>query len=212
MNDNPGKWRPGIDANEPRDEDPSDPGPPHWVAPRQPEAIEGWEDDEDTQPTGVRRSAVEGPVGFEKVDPDLAVAKLNECLRGELSAVETYDLALAAVHDPELTAALRQIRDNHDRRVATLRDRIRLFGGVPSESSGAWGVFAKMIQRGADLLGDRAAMRALEEGEDHGLKKHSEDLDTFDVATREFAMTQLLPEQHKTHELCRSLQRFIKAA
>ena len=208
----------------PPPEESDDPGPPHWNAPRN-VSVEEWDDDEDTQPTGVRRSngrdprEREGgvtepapPPSYMKADAGQVVAKLNECLRGERSAVETYELALATVHDGEVARILRQIRDNHERRVMLLDERVRGFGGEPAQSSGAWGLFAKLMQRGADLFGDRAAMRVLEEGEDHGLKKYSEDLDTFDPITREFVMTRLLPDQHRTHELCRSLERFVKAA
>ena len=210
---------PGRDAVPPPEAS-SDPGPPHWNAPKT-VPVEAWDDDdEDTQPTGVRRSSGrEGgltdsapPPSYMKADAGQVVAKLNECLRGERSAVETYELALTTVRDGEVARILRQIRDNHQRRVMLLDERVRGFGGEPAQSSGAWGLFAKLVQRSADLLGDRAAMRSLEEGEDHGLKKYSEDLDTFDPMTREFVMTRLLPDQHRTHELCRSLERFIKAA
>jgi demethoxyubiquinone hydroxylase (CLK1/Coq7/Cat5 family) len=143
---------------------------------------------------------------------DDAVNKLNECLRGELSAVETYDLAMRGVRDLELVSALRELRDSHDRRVTLLRDRIRACGAEPVQTSGAWGAFARLIQRGADLFGDSAAMSALEEGEDRGLRMYSEDLDRLDAKSRDFIVLELLPEQERTHELCRALDRFVKAA
>jgi len=138
--------------------------------------------------------------------------KLDECLRGELSAVQTYELALQNLETTEIGGALRQLRDSHNRRVMLIRDRIRSWGAVPSETSGAWGAFARLIQRGADLFGDKAAISALEEGEDHGLKLYLEDLDDIDLDTREFIRHDLLPDQRRTHDLCRSLYRFVKAA
>ena len=141
-----------------------------------------------------------------------ALEKLDECLRGEISAVQTYDLALQSLEISEIGGALRQLRDSHDRRVTLIRDRIRSWGAVPSETSGTWGAFARLIQRGADLFGDRAAIAALEEGEDHGLKLYTEDLDDIDLDTREFIRHELLPDQRRTHSLCRSLYRFVKAA
>ena len=42
------------------------------------------------------------------------------------------------------------------------------------EGSGAWGAFAKLVQGGADLLGDASAVSALEEGEDHGIKTYAD--------------------------------------
>ncbi len=126
------------------------------------------------------------------------VAKLQECLRGELSAVETYDLAMHAMHDAELTRALLQLRESHERRVMLLRDRLHEDGATPDAESGAWGAFAKLVQKSADLFGSRAAMRALEEGEDHGLKLYSADLGDCDMSTREFILVQLLPEQQRS--------------
>jgi demethoxyubiquinone hydroxylase (CLK1/Coq7/Cat5 family) len=143
---------------------------------------------------------------------DEAINKLNECLRGELSAVETYDLAMRSARDLELVSALRELRDSHDRRVALLRDRIRAWGAEPVQTSGAWGAFARLVQRGADLFGDSAAMVALEEGEDRGIHMYADDLDHLDAKTRDFLVLELLPEQEKTHELCGALERFVKAA
>jgi hypothetical protein len=141
-----------------------------------------------------------------------SLEKLDECLRGEISAVQTYDLALQNLEISHIGGALRQLRDSHDRRVTLIRDRIRSWGAVPSETSGVWGAFARLIQRGADLFGDKAAIAALEEGEDHGLKIYTEDLDDIDLDTREFIHHELLPDQRRTHSLCRSLYRFVKAA
>jgi hypothetical protein len=144
--------------------------------------------------------------------PVEAVANLNECLRGELSAVESYQLALTTVNDLEVVRVLRQLRDHHEQRVLALRERIREQGGEPVESSGAWGVFARLVQRGADLFGDRAATRALEEGEDHGLKVYEKQAQDFHPEVRAMVERELLPAQRTTHELCRSLQAFVKAA
>lgn len=151
------------------------------------------------------------PISGEVLTPE-SLEKLSECLRGEISAVQTYELALHNLEVTEIAGALRQLRDSHDRRVALIRDRIRAWGAVPKDTSGVWGAFARLIQRGADLFGDRAAISALEEGEDHGLKLYTEDLDDVDLDTREFIRHELLPDQRRTHDLCRSLYRFVKAA
>jgi len=116
------------------------------------------------------------------------------------------------VKDGALSDALRQIRDSHDRRVTIVRDLIRSYGGEPSPTSGVWGAFAKIVQRTADVFGDRAAMSALEEGEDHGVKMYTTDLEGVDGRALDVIREQLLPEQHRTHDLCRSLDRYIKAA
>jgi demethoxyubiquinone hydroxylase (CLK1/Coq7/Cat5 family) len=163
-------------------------------------------DTNDTRDTD--RNIEDRVIGVENKSLD----KLQECLRGELSAVETYELALQGVKGKEISHPLRQLRDSHERRVIMIRNHILSLGGQPSETSGAWGTFARLVQRSADLFGDKAAMSALEEGEDHGLKMYSEDLDGCDTATREFIVVELLPEQQRSHDLCRSLDRFVKAA
>lgn len=137
---------------------------------------------------------------------------LQQLLRGELSAVETYDLALESLRHPELRGALGDLRDSHDRRVTLLRERIRELGGQPSESSGVWGAFARVVQRGAELLGDAAATSALERGEDHGLETYREDLGRFAPAVRELIRRELLPAQQRSHALAGHLRHFVKAA
>jgi demethoxyubiquinone hydroxylase (CLK1/Coq7/Cat5 family) len=180
---------------------------------------QSWEEVRTTPFYRVRDKFDDAPVFAANVEPfdrDVlspeSLDKLDECLRGELSAVQTYELALQNLEATEISGALRQLRDSHNRRVTLIRDRIRSWGAVPSETSGAWGTFARLIQRGADLFGDKAAISALEEGEDHGLRLYLEDLDDIDLETREFIRHELLPDQRRTHDLCRSLYRFVKAA
>jgi hypothetical protein len=203
-----GTDRSGADLEE--EDRASDPGPPHW---NRPLAAEEW-DNEDTEPSGQwvrfgkQAASRQQDVGAETE----AVANLNECLRGELSAVETYDLALAAVNDLEAARVLRQLRDQHEQRVLKLREHIRSHGGQPVSGSGAWGLFAKLVQRGADLLGDRAVAAALEEGEDHGVRTYTRHADDFQPQVRELVLRELLPAQQASHDLCHTLQRFVKAA
>lgn len=144
--------------------------------------------------------------------PQSTIERMNEFMRGELASVETYDLALHAIKDIELVEPLRQIRDSHERRVGLLRDRIRSLGGEPAQSSGVWGAFARAIQRGADLLGNRVALAALEEGEDQAKKRYSRDLGELQAPAREFVERELVTEQARTLDLARSLQKFVKAA
>src|SRR4051812_36645673 len=61
--------------------------------------------------------------------------RLEEMLRGEMSAVETYNLALERAKDPDMLRALRQLRDDHDHRVTILRDRLRMHGVEPTATS-----------------------------------------------------------------------------
>jgi uncharacterized protein (TIGR02284 family) len=128
-----------------------------------------------------------------------AVEQLNSFLRGEISSVETYRQALPTVKDARLRAQLLECESSHKQRVETLRQRILALGGQPSEGSGVWGAFSKLVQGGASLIGDAAAIQALESGEDHGLADYRRDVDKLDIEVRSFVRAELLPAQEKTH-------------
>ncbi len=137
------------------------------------------------------------------------VETLNSFLRGEISAVETYRQALGKVSDDRVRDALEECRHDHEHRVEGLRERLRKLGGEPAESPGVWGTFAKVVQGGADLLGDKAAVQALEEGEDHGLNDYQRDVDQVHGEARRFVKTELLPAQKRTHERLSRLKRTL---
>jgi demethoxyubiquinone hydroxylase (CLK1/Coq7/Cat5 family) len=126
---------------------------------------------------------------------------LNSYLRGEISAVETYEMALSNLSEASLRTALSDMLQSHQERVTLLRERIEQLGGRASEGSGLWGGFTKLIEGGAKVFGARAALAALEEGEDYGLKmyKDREDLEKIDPESRRLAETRLLSAQQKTH-------------
>jgi uncharacterized protein (TIGR02284 family) len=134
--------------------------------------------------------------------PDEAVRQLNSLLRGEISAVETYRQAIEKVADSDRTAAgsvslLRQIESEHTQAVTVLRDRIVALGGEPSESSGAWGAWAQVVQGTANLFGDSSALKTLKEGEEHGLKDYEEAVDDVDAQSRSLITGELMPRQQR---------------
>lgn len=97
---------------------------------------------------------------------------LRSLLRGEMSAVETYERALEKVNGAPEGAKLRQIFADHSQAVGLLRDHLIRYEGQMPMSSGAWGTFAIAVQATANLLGDSAALAALKEGEEHGIKEY----------------------------------------
>lgn len=138
---------------------------------------------------------------------DKDVEHLNSFLRGELSAVETYDQALEKLSDEPIVAApLRSCRTSHQRRADLLRTEIQRLGGKPANGSGTWGSFAKLVEGGAKMFGKKAAISALEEGEDHGRDDYQGELDELSPTVRGFVQTQLLPEQRRTHDALASLK------
>jgi bacterioferritin (cytochrome b1) len=134
---------------------------------------------------------------------DEAVRQLNSFLRGEISAAETYRMAIDKVADSEQASAnanlglLREIQEEHGRAAQALRDRIRELGGEPSDSSGAWGAWAKFSQGTANLFGDASSLKALKEGEEHGLKDYQEGCDDVDAVSADLVQNQLIPAQQR---------------
>ena len=138
------------------------------------------------------------------------IDSLNSLLRGEISACETYRQAIAKVSDePSLRTALQESLSSHESRAQLLRERITQLGGKPAEGSGAWGTFAKLVEGGAKAFGDKAAIAALEEGEDHGLKDYREELKKLDGTARTFVESQLLPAQERTHRVLSAMKKTL---
>ena len=134
-------------------------------------------------------------------DTDEACRQLNSFLRGEISAAETYRMAIDKAGDSDKNAAniglLREIQEEHGRAAQAIRDRIRELGGEPSDSSGAWGAWAKFTQGTANLFGDTSSLKSLKEGEEHGLKDYEEGLDELDLTSSELIENQLIPAQQR---------------
>src|SRR5437868_6703193 len=136
-------------------------------------------------------------------DSNEAVRQLNSFLRGEISAAETYRMAIDKLDDSEQTAAqtnvglLREIQEEHARAAVTLRDRIQELGGEASDSSGAWGAWAKTVEGTMNIFGDSAALKGLKEGEEHGLKDYQAGVDDVDPTSAQLVQNQLIPAQQR---------------
>jgi uncharacterized protein (TIGR02284 family) len=133
------------------------------------------------------------------VSVDKSVDQLNSLLRGEISAVETYQQAIEKVGDEHAgdAAALRAIAQEHGEDARALREAIEQLGGEADDSSGAWGAWAKTVQGVAKLFGDASALKALKEGEEHGLKDYEEAVDDVDDASRTLIVSRLIPNQKR---------------
>ena len=137
------------------------------------------------------------------------LGKLNSFLRGEISAVETYRQAIEKIKDPAIRSQLQTCEQDHEKRIELLRERITSLGGKPDQSSGAWGVWAKVLQGGGDLLGEKTALSTLEQGEDHGLNDYRKDLDALDGDTRSWVESNILPKAEQTHGTLSTLKRTV---
>lgn len=141
-----------------------------------------------------------------RVETDKSVDALNELLRGELSAVETYRQAIDKLGSSPTRGQLEDCRRSHEQRISKLRDQVMRLGGEPAKGSGAWGAFARLFEGGAKVFGEKAAVGALEEGEDHGLKLYRDDLDKLDATSRQLVEADLLPAQEQTHRAMSTLK------
>jgi len=131
---------------------------------------------------------------------------LNSLLRGEMSAIDTYRQAIDKLGgnrlDPWLEE-LRSIQRDHRDAADALWHHVELHGGKPSEGSGPWGAFAKAVEGTAQLLGsllgNKAALKALKEGEEHGLKEYEDALQDKDLPADCQAILRGLVPRQRTH-------------
>lgn len=141
-----------------------------------------------------------GATNYGMDDTGEAVRQLNSLLRGEISAAETYRMAIDKVADSDNATnagLLREIQEEHGRAAQGIRDRIRELGGEPSDSSGAWGAWAKTVQGTMNLFGDASALKSLKEGEEHGLKDYQEAVGDVDLNSAQLIQNQLIPAQQR---------------
>jgi len=134
------------------------------------------------------------------------MTQLDDLIRGEMSAVNAYDKVISDIKDSQEKARLESIRQNHQNAVDKLSKYVE---GKPSltadtESSGAWGKFVKGYTKAATLMGNKAAVKALTQGEEHGVSEYKEALKdkTISADLKQTIKTQFLPNQERhIHEL-----------
>jgi hypothetical protein len=139
------------------------------------------------------------------------VDTLNSLLRGEQSAVETYDRAVSKLGPESKPEAneLRRLNTDHRDAVTLLRRQIELHEGEPVSGSGPWGAWARTVAGTAQVLGDDSALKALKEGEEHGLKLYEDALSQkkLDPDCEEVVRSTLLP---RTRAHVQELDRMLK--
>ncbi|HTQ80692.1 MAG TPA: DUF2383 domain-containing protein [Thermoanaerobaculia bacterium] len=127
------------------------------------------------------------------------VETLNGLLRGEMSALETYRQAIEKLDNNNAPGAtqLHDLQRDHREAADALWRHISHHGEKPSESSGAWGAFAKAVTGTAKLFGNTAALKALKEGEEHGVKDYEAALkdEQLPEECKNLIRNQLLPKQ-----------------
>lgn len=121
---------------------------------------------------------------------------INDMQQGEIAATETYQQALDQVGDEPGADDLRTIHGEHREAANRLRQFVRDFGGTPSQSSQTWGVFAKVVEGVAKVLGDSTALKALKAGEERGLSNYREALSSehLPAGVISYLRTTLVPQ------------------
>lgn len=135
--------------------------------------------------------------------------ELNGVLKGEISAVETYRQALEQIEDTSIRETLQKCQDCHSDRVISLTEQVRTMGGEPALTSGIWGTFAKMMEGGAKVFGDKACIDMLEEGEDKGLADYKKIVEDPNSAIKE-SVQKLFSAQQGTHAKMRDLKHSLE--
>jgi uncharacterized protein DUF2383 len=136
------------------------------------------------------------------VDRDGCISQMNSLLRGEISAAETYKMAMDKLSQSDRARmddcqCLRDMQEDHGRAAQSLRRRIQELGGQADNDSGAWGAWAKTVQGTANIFGDASALKSLKEGEEHGLKDYREALDDVDSSSAALIESELIPAQQR---------------
>lgn len=123
--------------------------------------------------------------------------EFNSLLHGEISAVETYELALKRDFSADLVDMLMQCRDSHAARVDKLINCVIGSGGTPDESGGAVGAFAQLVQNSQSSAHD--ALSQLELFEAERLVQYENARSFVPDEVKLVIDNELLPMQHETH-------------
>lgn len=127
--------------------------------------------------------------------------EVSELIRGEMSAVKSFDTVIGKMRESQDRETLKSIREDHVRAIDTLKKYAGSDDSVvrDTSSSGPWGNFASAFAGGASFFGDKVAIKALKLGEEHGISEYRELLKNSSISSdvRKVIETELLPQQEK---------------
>lgn len=132
-------------------------------------------------------------------DNTKVVRTLNVLLRGEISASQTYGLAIPLVADnaPNDTTTLRAIARQHDAAVETIRAAIEKVGGKADSGATVWPSVVKTVVGAGKVFVAAAALKALKEGEEGGLNDYRTALSQVSPETSKLIRESLIPARIK---------------
>lgn len=130
----------------------------------------------------------------------------NRLLRGEISAVEAYALAIDKFGIDTHTAGLQSLQSIHAQSVGDLQSHIIGLGAEPDRDAGAWGILTTSIQTIRDFFGKHSALTSLIDGEEHGVADYQRTLEDAEVSAATTALIRdtLLPRLERNLATLRS--------
>ncbi|MHB8799280.1 MAG: hypothetical protein ACYDBY_12540 [Thermoanaerobaculia bacterium] len=114
------------------------------------------------------------------ISANTSIDTLSSLPRGDLAAVATYERTLGSIDGAAVSAADQRVR------------------------------FASDHRRSADLFGDRATVRSLLEGEEHGLSEYENAVRTVDPDIRRVLHQELSPRQREHSSALLEIQLAIR--
>lgn len=132
------------------------------------------------------------------------ISVLEALLCSERTAADTYRLALDKLGS-DSPVALCDGLNSHLRRCAMLAAHIQGLGGLPTEQSGVWGGFARLLGDGRTRIDRHAICTALQEGEYRTLVHYHDAATQLDDDSLALFEEHLLPEQYRIHRAMSTL-------
>lgn len=124
---------------------------------------------------------------------------IEELIRGEYSAVKSIDLVLRRVKNNSEIDKLYEIRNDHFRAINRLKPFAKSDFDKKTLSYGPWGLLSTAFTGGASFFGDKAALRALKFGEEHGVSDYKEAINDKNISSelKQIIQNELLPAQER---------------
>lgn len=134
--------------------------------------------------------------------------QLDDLVRGENAAMKAYDQLLTDTKDEKMKTKLQAIRKDHEAAISKLSKYVAGKKDLlqDTEDAGAWGTFAKTWTKGGQLMGNKTALKALQQGEEHGINEYEEALkdESLSADLKKTIKAELIPAQKKHLETLKS--------
>lgn len=144
---------------------------------------------------------------FSRKMDTMKTTQVEDLIRGEMSAVKSYNQILVDLRDQQEKVKLEKIKADHEMAVVKLKSYATKEVKEDTMSVGAWGTFAQAWTGGAKLMGNKVALKALTQGEKHGINEYKEALKDKNLKPelKELIRTQFIPKQEEHLKTINSL-------